>query len=48
MSYGSSAWQNWVLDEEASLPIIKYAYDRGINFIGEQFQRLVVFVGHSP
>jgi aryl-alcohol dehydrogenase-like predicted oxidoreductase len=31
MSYGSSKWQEWVLDEEASLPLLKHAYDRGIN-----------------
>jgi len=32
MSYGSSKWGPWVLDEEASLPLIKKAYDLGINF----------------
>ncbi|KAI4749074.1 Aldo/keto reductase [Aureobasidium sp. EXF-12298] len=31
MSYGSSKWQDWVLDEEQALPLLKYAYDRGIN-----------------
>ncbi|KAH7135725.1 NADP-dependent oxidoreductase domain-containing protein [Dendryphion nanum] len=31
MSYGSSEWQDWVLDEEASLPLLKHAYDVGIN-----------------
>jgi aryl-alcohol dehydrogenase-like predicted oxidoreductase len=31
MSYGSPEWQGWVLDEEASLEQIKYAYDAGIN-----------------
>jgi hypothetical protein len=31
MSYGSPEWQGWVLDEEASLGQIKYAYDAGIN-----------------
>ena len=31
MSYGSSKWQDWVLDEEASLPLLKHAYDKGIN-----------------
>jgi len=31
MSYGSSKWEDWVLDEEASLPIFKAAYDAGIT-----------------
>ncbi|KAI4721033.1 Aldo/keto reductase [Aureobasidium sp. EXF-10727] len=31
MSYGSSKWQDWVLDEEQALPLLKHAYDRGIN-----------------
>jgi aryl-alcohol dehydrogenase (NADP+) len=32
MSYGSSKWRPWVLDEAASLPFIKRALDLGINF----------------
>ncbi|KAK3711087.1 CSG1/SUR1-like protein [Vermiconidia calcicola] len=31
MSYGTPEWQGWVLDEEQSLPILKHAYDCGIN-----------------
>jgi len=31
MSYGSPKWQEWVLDEEASLPMLKAAYDAGIT-----------------
>ncbi|KAH7107891.1 Aldo/keto reductase [Auriculariales sp. MPI-PUGE-AT-0066] len=31
MSYGSSKWQGWVLDEDASLPLFKAAYDAGIT-----------------
>ncbi|KAF2744042.1 Aldo/keto reductase [Sporormia fimetaria CBS 119925] len=31
MSYGTSQWQPWVLDEDASLPLLKHAYDVGIN-----------------
>jgi len=31
MSYGSSQWQEWVLNEDASLPLLKHAYDSGIN-----------------
>ncbi|KAI1204419.1 Aldo/keto reductase [Annulohypoxylon truncatum] len=31
MSLGSSKWQSWVLDEEASIEILKAAYDRGLN-----------------
>ena len=32
MSFGSNKWANWVLDEKASLPILKKAWDLGINF----------------
>jgi aryl-alcohol dehydrogenase (NADP+) len=32
MTYGSSQWRPWVLDEEASRPLIKQALERGINF----------------
>ena len=31
MSYGSPEWQSWVLDEKESLPLLKHAYDVGIN-----------------
>ena len=32
MTYGSSKWRDWVLDEEASRPFIKAALEAGINF----------------
>ena len=32
MTYGSSKWRPWVLDEEASRPLIKQAVEAGINF----------------
>jgi len=32
MGLGSSAWKGWVLDEDASVPILKRALDKGINF----------------
>ena len=32
MSYGSSKWRPWVLDEEASRPFFKKAVEAGINF----------------
>ena len=31
MSFGDPDWQSWVLDEEKSLPLLKAAYDRGLN-----------------
>ena len=31
MSYGSPEWQEWVLDEEKSLPLLEHAYNVGIN-----------------
>jgi aryl-alcohol dehydrogenase-like predicted oxidoreductase len=32
MSYGDSAWREWVLDDAASQPFFKQALDAGINF----------------
>jgi aryl-alcohol dehydrogenase (NADP+) len=32
MTYGSSKWRSWVLDEEESLPFFKAALEAGINF----------------
>jgi hypothetical protein len=31
MSIGSSKWQPWVIEEEASLPLLKAAFDRGLT-----------------
>ncbi|KAE9961588.1 hypothetical protein BLS_001728 [Venturia inaequalis] len=31
MSFGSPEWQPWVLPEDLALPLLKHAYDRGIN-----------------
>src|SRR5512144_354878 len=32
MTYGSSKWRPWILDEEAGRPFIKRALELGINF----------------
>ena len=32
MSMGNPAWKGWVLDEAASVPLLRHALDRGINF----------------
>jgi aryl-alcohol dehydrogenase-like predicted oxidoreductase len=32
MSMGNSAWKAWVLDEQASIPILRHTLDLGINF----------------
>lgn len=32
MTYGSSKWRDWVLDEEAGRPFIRRALEAGINF----------------
>jgi aryl-alcohol dehydrogenase-like predicted oxidoreductase len=32
MSYGSSRWRNWVLDEQESRPFFRKALEAGINF----------------
>ena len=31
MSFGDTKWQPWVIEEEAALPLLKAAYDRGLN-----------------
>lgn len=31
MSYGSSEWAAWVKNEDEALPLLKEAYDLGIN-----------------
>ncbi|MCJ1452257.1 hypothetical protein MMC28_002599 [Mycoblastus sanguinarius] len=31
MSIGDKRWQQWVIDEEEALPLLKAAYDRGLN-----------------
>ncbi|KAI9824340.1 MAG: hypothetical protein M1826_007362 [Phylliscum demangeonii] len=31
MSVGHKAWQGWMLDDEKALPLLKAAYDRGLN-----------------
>ncbi|KAF2166872.1 hypothetical protein M409DRAFT_54646 [Zasmidium cellare ATCC 36951] len=31
MGLGSSEWMDWVLDEDEALPLLKAAFDRGIN-----------------
>ena len=31
MSYGSSDWQDWILNEEEALPLLEHAYNVGLN-----------------
>ncbi|KAF3920465.1 hypothetical protein ABW20_dc0106001 [Dactylellina cionopaga] len=31
MSLGTPKWQDWVIDEETALPLLKAAFDRGVN-----------------
>lgn len=31
MSFGDPAWMDWVLKEDEGLPLLKDAYDRGLN-----------------
>jgi aryl-alcohol dehydrogenase-like predicted oxidoreductase len=32
MTYGTPQWRPWILDEEASRPVVRHAVDLGINF----------------
>ena len=31
MSFGSQEWQPWVIEEDKALPLLKAAYDKGLN-----------------
>lgn len=31
MSFGDPKWNSWVIDEAQALPLLKAAYDRGLN-----------------
>lgn len=31
MSFGDKRWQDWVIEEEEALPLLKAAYDRGLH-----------------
>lgn len=31
MSIGQSEWLDWVIEEDQALPLLKAAYDRGLN-----------------
>ena len=31
MSIGDKKWQEWVIEEDEALPLLKAAYDKGIN-----------------
>lgn len=33
MSFGHPDWQPWVIDEEKALPLLKAAYERGLNTV---------------
>ena len=32
MTYGSPTWRDWILDEAASKPFLREAYEKGVNF----------------
>ena len=33
MSFGDSRWQPWVINEDKALPLLKAAYDKGLNTV---------------
>jgi hypothetical protein len=40
MSFGNSRWMDWVLDEDQALPVLKAAYDIGINTVSLNMQSI--------
>jgi hypothetical protein len=49
MSFGDKRWNPFVIDEKESLPLIKQAYDAGINFFDtgkDNFMGLIVVLLH--
>lgn len=34
MSIGNPEWADWVIGPEKALPLLKAAYDRGVNSVG--------------
>ena len=53
MSFGSPEWQPWIIEEDKALPLLKAAYDRGLNtvcmrrWVMELYLRLIgCTVGH--
>jgi predicted aldo/keto reductase-like oxidoreductase len=44
MSFGDNRWAPYVVDEKESLPLIKKAYDAGINFFDTGKHYLIHFV----
>lgn len=53
MSYGSSKWQPWVLDEAESLPLLEHAYKCGINTWDtvccslDDFLHIIAMIAHT-
>lgn len=48
MGYGSKQWQDWVLDEEDSLPLIEHAYKQGINTWDTVNEDIAIYWRKSP
>lgn len=36
MSIGNPEWENWVIGADEALPLLKAAYDRGVNTVRPQ------------
>jgi hypothetical protein len=43
MSIGNPEWADWVLDADKALPLLKAAYDRGVNTV-----RIYLFIELPP
>ena len=48
MTYGSSKWRKWILDEKASRPFFKQALEAGINFFTRRICILLARASKSP
>lgn len=43
MSIGNPEWANWVIGPETAIPLLKAAYDRGINTVRQPRIRSQIF-----
>lgn len=48
MSIGNPEWADWVIGPEKALPLLKAAYDRGVNTVSDLSNSLSSFFSPTP